>query len=382
MVESFELQVVHVVEDMSSVSGGVAAVVAMLTEEMSRDGVRNVVVCVRSNSAELHGSVTLMTLAPTNYWMGWGYSEELATTLERLSTQKNTIFHIHGVWKAPQFIAAKYAVKNGAPFLVTTHAMLESWFWKDQGYLKKIKKKIYWYFFSKNLLQAKVVHAITSKEKTSLEKIFKSSDIPIIPNVISLESHLVVPTRVDCDQKYFLFIGRLHPQKGLDILLKGFLNSGLSATIQLKIVGPDGEPSYSEALRRFVNENDLGGMVSFLGPKFGEEKQSLIANAWVCVVPSRVEVIGIVNLEAGMFYCPTITTFETGLLDWEEGGGLLIRSESVVECRDAMLTASEWSLEERKKRGMASRLLIENRYNIKHTRSQWLGLYRQLNTSD
>jgi glycosyltransferase involved in cell wall biosynthesis len=165
-------------------------------------------------------------------------------------------------------------------------------------------------------------------------------------------------------------------------LLKGFLNSGLSATIQLKIVGPDGEPSYSEALRRFVNENDLGGMVSFLGPKFGEEKQSLIANAWVCVVPSRVEVIGIVNLEAGMFYCPTITTFETGLLDWEEGGGLLIRSESVVECRDAMLTASEWSLEERKKRGMASRLLIENRYNIKHTRSQWIGLYRQLNTSD
>ena len=79
-----------------------------------------------------------------------------------------------------------------------------------------------------------------------------------------------------------------------------------------------------------------------------ERKDKLISNAWRLVLPSKMEVIGMVNLEAANLGCPSIINFETGLHDWEEGGGILIDSNSIDSCRQALIQSSKWSSSERK----------------------------------
>ena len=61
--------------------------------------------------------------------------------------------------------------------------------------------------------------------------------------------------------------------------------------------------------------------MEFLGPVYGAEKWALIQRAWAMIVPSYSEVVGMVNLEAALCSVPSITTYETGLTDWNEGGG-------------------------------------------------------------
>ena len=77
------------------------------------------------------------------------------------------------------------------------------------------------------------------------------------------------------------------------------------------------------------------------------KKKRIIENAWACVVPSRMEAIGMVNLESANEFCPSITTFQTGLNDWEKGGGLLINADSIKSCKEAILKANMWTLKER-----------------------------------
>ncbi len=118
--------------------------------------------------------------------------------------------------------------------------------------------------------------------------------------------------------------------------------------------------------------------ITYLGSKFGEDKDTIIAQAWVCAVPSRVEAIGMVNLEAANLHCPSITSFETGLHDWEDGGGLLVVGDSAPSCSEALKRAKSWSLEERLRRGNKSYDLVAQKYNISKIKQDWNSIYEKL----
>ncbi len=94
-------------------------------------------------------------------------------------------------------------------------------------------------------------------------------------------------------------------------------------------------------------------------------------------LPSHSDVVGMVNLEAAACRTPTITTHETGLWDWEAGGGLLIRPNE-SDLRQALVRASSWSDTERVAQGEASRDLVKRRYSMDVVGEQWLTLYRDL----
>ena len=95
------------------------------------------------------------------------------------------------------------------------------------------------------------------------------------------------------------------------------------------------------------------------------------------VTPSHSEVVGLVNLEAADSFLPSITTYQTGLSDWTEGGGLLITPD-VLQLSNALTEASCWSTEEQFDRGVASRSLVEQRYSWNHVMPLWENLYSQI----
>ncbi len=128
-------------------------------------------------------------------------------------------------------------------------------------------------------------------------------------------------------EKLIVFLGRLHPKKGVDLLIEAFKQAEFEYDWQLVIAGPDFNQTYARELRQLVVDLDLVDQVDFIGPVYGDKKYALLAKAWMVVVPSYSEVVALVNLEAAALQTPTITTTDTGLDDWAEGGGVLINAD-------------------------------------------------------
>ena len=373
------LRVVHVAQDMARVSGGVPAVVCQLAERLNQNHVMAQIAHVTGNPGKLPSGIDIYSFPSVGLGHSWSWGGGLRAGLSQLANPFNAdcpLFHIHGAWAAPQYFAARTAYKAGVPFVFTSHGMLEPWLWNQQGWRVNIKKRLYWATLARAAFsRASVIQAITSLEKRHLADLFPGKNIEVIPNAIDVDD--VDDLKRVQRSKSILFLGRIEPKKGVDILLNAFSLAKLSKDWSVNVVGPVWSDSYMTYLQSIINKNGLADRVCFHGPLFGEEKFKLIDKAWVLAAPSHSEVIGLVNLEASARRLPTITTHETGLYDWEQGGGLLI-FPTVNSLRHSLEVACSWSDQEQHERGVASRGLVLKRYSWQAVMPMWLNLYNSL----
>jgi len=373
---------VHIAEDLAAVSGGVPAVVRQLTGLLV-ERYADVAVQVAHATGERDGfpsPVDVFSFPPSGLGGFWKWCDSLPVGMLDLAKGSeavgSAVFHVHGVWSAPQYFAAKAAHKAGAPFVVSAHGMLEPWLWSEQGLSILLKKRLYWAAMAYPALRhAAVVHAITPLEKIHLQALFPSSRIEVIPNAINVSD--IPPCNSGKLGKRILFLGRLEPKKGLALLLLAFARAKIGKEWVLDVVGPMWSQAYFDELKSIVAEYGLGDRVHFHGALFGDEKIKLIESAWVMVVPSYSEVVGLVNLEAAASCLPTITTYQTGLDDWEDGGGLLVQPDR-ADLAHSLELACSWSERERTERGQSSWQLVRERYSWQSVLPQWYELYNSL----
>ncbi len=359
--------------------GGVPAVVRQLSEHLSYGGVRVRVAHATGDPGELPAGVQVFTYTPSGLGRPWSWGRGLRHGVENLAAAADgvsPIFHVHGVWSAPQYFAAGAAHKTGVPLVLTAHGMLEPWLWDQQGWRIRTKKRAYWSTLARAAFsRASVVHAITPLEREHLARLFPKSRIEVIPNAIDVNG------ADRCSQeeraKTILFLGRIDPKKGVDLLLRAFARANIGKEWSVDVVGPVWSQVYSSRLHAIVDGYGLGERVRFRGPQFGEEKRKLIDTAWVLAVPSFSEAVGLVNLEAAARCLPTITTYQTGLDDWESGGGLLVEP-NIDALGQALEKACSWSTQEQRDRGAASRRLVQQRYSWETVLPLWRELYSSL----
>lgn len=288
--------------------------------------------------------------------------------------KKKIILHVHGVWSAPQFFSLYFSHKYNVPSILTSHGMLQPWLWKNQGLLVYIKKNIYWLIFGFfSLKKVKYVHAITTREFNFLKKLFPQKKIFLIPNAIDLD--LITRTQEKKVRKEIIFLGRLEKSKGVHLLIEAFsLLHSYDTEWILNIVGPVWSLSYKNFLLSIIEKYRLTKVVFFHDFKTGLEKENLIRKSWVTVVPSYTEAIGLVNLESAAMFTPTITTFQTGLEDWEKGGGILC-NPNVDSIFEALKKATQWTIVERLEKGVEGRRLIEEKYSWDAILPKWIEIY-------
>jgi len=138
-----------------------------------------------------------------------------------------------------------------------------------------------------------------------------------------------------------LFVGRLVPRKGADLLLSSFqrLRQRFPA-LRLDIVGEGPEAG---GLRALAERNSLGDSVTFHGALYGEELWEKYARASLFVMPSRnsaddIEGFGTVFLEAGVFGVPSVGTKVGGIPEAIVDGvtGRLVESDNVDQLTAAI----------------------------------------------
>ena len=307
---------------------------------------------------------------PSTKFKFWGYSSELESFLKS-NIKPEDLIHLHGVFMHAQYATSRFANKSNMPYVITPHGMLEPWHLKD----KQAKKRVYMALLLNSILaKAKIIHAITPFEKANLYKLTKHKNIIEIPNFIKY-SDLPKIKGYNPEEEYLLFLSRLHPKKGLDILIESMTKIE-DKKIKLKIVGS--ENGYSDALKKIVRKAGLENRIEFLGGIFGDAKFELYANAKAFVAPSYSEAIGMVNLEAAACKTPVITTFYTGISpDWNTNGGIMI-NPTLEELTSAINAATNWSNEERFSRGENLSNFVLNNYSWEKRGYLWNDLYSSL----
>ena len=153
--------------------------------------------------------------------------------------------------------------------------------------------------------------------------------ISIIPNGICVEDYLIEDNNSFrrayglSDAPIILFVGRLNPIKGPDMLLRAFCAARDKLPHQLVLAGSDG--GMLRELEDIVRNEDVNKRVHFLGHISGIQKSMAYNAADILVIPSRSEPLPIVLLEAGAAATAVLITDQCGFNDIADiGGGLVV----------------------------------------------------------
>jgi len=375
------MNILFVSPDHATESSGVNTVVSQVADHLAGDEFSIIITAVGTSSIPQTPEVEVELIKPHRFFGAWRWSPCLTNKIIKIIQKHDiSIIHVHGVWRAANLAGLMAGKRCGIPVVLSSHGMLSPWMWNKQGLLKKIKKKIYLDFVLRRCLPENLcLHAITDEEKKHLQKYFPGKMVVTIANAINMDSKHISIDQFDCKEfdKTILFLGRLHPVKGIELLIEAFHKANLTEPWKLKIAGSTDDLEYVNSLKEMVEKYDLEERVEFLGAVYGEGKLELLSRAWVLVMPSYSEVVGMVNLEAALCNLPSITTHETGLMEWQKGGGELVNPDS-EEISVQIQNAMNWSKDERVERGRKAFKHVKNNYSWDVILPAWKKFYSSL----
>lgn len=227
------------------------------------------------------------------------------------------LIHQHGIWLPNSLLSKRFRKKSGKHVIIQPHGYLEPFRLK----LSKAKKKVAYFAYEKeNLLNCSLLLACSEQEAINLKEILPQKEIAIISNGIP-ESFLNTPmsnkfNAPSADKKIMLFLSRIHPLKGLERFLKVINLIGVEEFNEWQfIIAGFEEVNHESHLKSLVKELNLDKFVTFVGPKYGQEKIDLISYSDLFVLPTFNENYGIVIAEALAREIPVLTTKGT---PWKE----------------------------------------------------------------
>jgi glycosyltransferase involved in cell wall biosynthesis len=218
--------------------------------------------------------------------------------------------HIHGLWEQSTAVAARAARSLGKPYVLSAHGMLEPWALAN----KRLKKLLYAALVEReNVARAACVHALTRAEAHQYIRFGARSPIAVIPNGVDIpltkSAELFLNQFPELNGKRIvLFLARLHPKKGLDLLLDAWTELAKSwPEAHLVVAGPDSEGMRAK-LERLTSLRGLRHQVLFTGMLNEPMKWSALASAECFVLPSYSEGLSVGVLEAMGMGLPVIIT--------------------------------------------------------------------------
>ena len=216
---------------------------------------------------------------------------------------QSDVVHAHGLWLMPNVYAGHAAAHAGKPLVISPRGMLAA----EALAFSPRKKRLFWHLLQRRAYAgAGVWHATCAQEAGEFRAFGITEPIAIIPNGIDLPEGTALHAE-RTSQRTLLFMSRLHPKKGLPILLEAWARlAPLRPEWRLVIAGPD-EAGHRAELEKTIRARAIPG-VSMPGPVSGEAKQALLLNADLFVLPTLNENFGIAVAEALAFGIPAIVT--------------------------------------------------------------------------
>jgi glycosyltransferase involved in cell wall biosynthesis len=243
------------------------------------------------------------------------------------------IVHSHGLWAMPNVYPALAAHSAGKPFVVSPRGTLSSVALARTRRLKRV----FWFLLQGPAVRsAACLHATSEQEYQDIRRAGLRQPVAVVPNGVD------IPPRGFARKgerfRVLLYLGRIHPIKGIDNLLRAWQGVAIRfPDWQLRLVGPD-DSGYLAQVLRMAEELALPRVV-FAGPRYGAEKQAEYAQADLCILPSYSENFGMSVAEALAQGVPVITTSGTPWQSVREHGCGWFVPATVPEIESALREA-------------------------------------------
>jgi glycosyltransferase involved in cell wall biosynthesis len=336
------MRVLHVVAGVER-GGGIGESVPRLCAALVEEGLSVVLATLEQNlsgpvwQAEQTG-VQLELMKPSAP-SALFFSVEMMLRLPTLVRAAGVV-HVHSNWTFPVWWGCLLALAYGKPLVMSPRGCLDPVRLRHSVWKKRLVGWLDRHF----LRRAEVIHATSDIEarwielfvfrngikkqsiSCNLNPVSTKPKIVIVPDGVNVEAFSrqtvnaqrgdgieEVGLRTEDDsgnrgKRTLLYLGRLHPLKGLDLLISAW-NRAVSnfPEWRLLIIGND-EQGVLKRLEDQVGQLGLEGCVTVCKPLYNDERVRAMRNADLFVLPTRSENFGIVVAEALACGVPVITT--------------------------------------------------------------------------
>ncbi len=337
----------------------------------------------------------------------WEYSYNLHRALSK-NIKDFDIVHITSVFLSASTLGAYYARKFKKPYIISPRGN----FMQEPLKFSSLKKKIYINLIEKrNLAEASAIHFTIEKEKDDYLKLgLPLRKAIIIPNSLDMGKFNTITRdsiefrkkfNIPVDKKVILFLGRLHPIKGLDTLIPAFaevLKKEPKAILVL--AGPD-DGHYRSKIEAIIAEQrglnaDFRGLANnisvnqsnqhksasyniiFTGMLLGNDKIAAYRESDIFVLPSYSENFGMVVVEAMAAELPVVITKGVGISnEVEKAGAGIVVEKDVNQVAEAILKILN-NPELAKKMGENGRKLVETEFSGEKVAEKWIEEYNKI----
>lgn len=301
---AMKLAVLHVLRSNRGRHGGPPVVANAIIEQLHQDGHKVSMVVSTTGDDSVRTDATVVSFL--HQVLGILFSRGL---LVRLVSEADVV-HIHCLWNALHLSVGIIARRQGIPYVISPHGTLDPWSLRQSPRRKRWALRL---GFRKLLHHAAALHVLNDAEASLIAPLKLEVPTIVIPNGVKL-ADIRHGGRQEDDESgqrprtpILLFLGRIHHKKGLDIVIRAMpsVRERYPCTTLL-VVGPDdGDQDRVKALATDLGVDDA---VRFLGPRFGIDKDQLMAAATLFLLPSRQEGSPMAVLEAMACGLPSIVS--------------------------------------------------------------------------
>lgn len=305
----------------------------------------------------------------------FSYSTDLMRKLEDFSPN---IIHVQGIWTYNSYAAYKYKKKHPeTKVVITPRGMLDPWAVKNNGWKKKIVGYLYEYA---NLRSADCMHALCKSEYESMRLFGLKSPIAVMPNAYNLPKDLTFDRTHN--KKVMLFVGRIHPKKGIRELLSAIKlvkdeNPELLAKWVFRIAGWDQNGHIQELMSQSTNL-ELDEYVKFIGSVYADKKDEEMRKANAFVLTSFSEGLPMSVLEAWAYKLPVLMTDYCNIPEGFEASAAIrvdTTPESIKAGLISILSMDDAKLNEIGENGYN---LVKEKFTWEHIAQQSVDVYKWL----
>ncbi len=341
--------------------------------------------------SEMGHSVEVATLdAPESRWVrefplpaiglgpavgSYGYAPRLVPWLKQNAPDHDVVI-VRGIWQYHSFACWRALRRSNTPYVVFTHGMLDPWFKRTYPW-KHAKKWMYWPWAEYRVLRdAGAVLFTCEEERLLARKSFflyrcneqvvsygtaTSTQDPAVCKAAFFDRHPELKGK-----RFLLFMGRIHPKKGCDLLIEAFASVRQDdPKCCLVIAGPDQMEMQSQ-LMALAQRTQVADLISWTGMISGSAKQGAIEAAEAFILPSHQENFGIVVAEALACGKPVLISNKVNIWrEIEQDGAGLVANDDLDGTRWLLQRWLEMPADEKRLMRARARESFLNRFEIR-----------------
>ena len=328
------MKILRVISSVNPRSGGPIEGIRQITPHLSVRGHQTEVVSLDSPGDPWLSGFPVPVHAVGPGRTAYCYTPALPRWLRAHAADYDAVI-VHGMWQHSCLGAWQGLHGSATPYFVYTHGMMDPWF-KRTYPLKHLKKCLFWPWAERRVLRdARAVFFTSEEERRGARESFAGYQCREVvvsygtsapdgdPAALRRRFLAAYPTLED--KRLLLFLGRLHPKKGCDLLLWAFSRVAFTdPALHLVLAGPD-DAGHQQALRDLAATLGIAERVTWTGMLSGERKWGAFHAAEAFVLPSHQENFGLAVAEALACGLPVLISDKVNI--WreiaEDGAGLV-----------------------------------------------------------